>query len=53
MFIYDEVTAAEMRDIYLEDEQKSIWFTDIPKRIHPRFFKRLGESFARMLSPLM
>ena len=53
VFIYDEVTAAEMRDIYLEDEQKSIWFTDIPKRIHPRFFKRLGESFARMLSPLM
>jgi cardiolipin synthase len=53
VFIYDEMTAAEMRDIYLEDEGHSVLFTDIPKRIHPRFLKRLGESLARMLSPLM
>jgi cardiolipin synthase len=53
VFIYDGMTAAGMRDIYLEDEEHSVLFTDIPQRIHPRFLKRLGESLARMLSPLM
>jgi cardiolipin synthase len=42
-----------MRDIFLADEAQSILFSDIPKRIHPRFMKRLGESVVRLLSPVM
>ena len=53
MFIYDEEVAVRMRDLYLADEQHSTSFTDIPKRVHPSFMKRLGESVVRMLSPLM
>lgn len=52
-FIYGPLVAGQMRDIFLEDESKSILFADIPSRIHPRFMKRLGESVVRMLSPLM
>ena len=53
VFIYDEEVAVRMRDLYLADEQNSTLFTDIPKRVHPSFMKRLGESVVRMLSPLM
>ena len=53
VFIYDSQVAMQMRDMYLEDEQCSLLFTDIPKRVHPSFLKRLGESVVRMLSPLM
>ena len=53
VFIYDEEVAVRMRDLYLVDEQNSTLFTDIPKRVHPSFMKRLGESVVRMLSPLM
>ena len=53
VFIYDEEVAVRMRDLYLADEQNSTLFTDIPKRVHPTFMKRLGESVVRMLSPLM
>ena len=52
-FIYDEGVAGEMRDIFLDDERYTVLFTDLPKRVHPTFLKRLGESVARMLSPLM
>jgi hypothetical protein len=45
--------AVQMRGIYLTDEKQSILFSDIPKRIHPRFMKRLGESVVRLLSPVM
>lgn len=53
IFIYDEDVAVQMRGIYLTDEKQSILFSDIPKRIHPRFMKRLGESVVRLLSPVM
>ena len=53
LFIYDKAGAVQMRDIFLADEKHTVLFTDIPKRIRPRFIKRLGESVARMLSPLM
>ena len=53
VFIYDKEVAVRMRDLYLADEQNSTLFTDIPKRVHPTFMKRLGESVVRMLSPLM
>ena len=53
VFIYDEGVAVQMRDIFLADEAQSVLFSDIPKRIHPRFMKRLGESVVRLLSPVM
>ena len=53
VFIYDEGVAVQMRDIFLADETQSVLFSDIPKRIHPRFMKRLGESVVRLLSPVM
>ena len=53
LFIYDKKVAEEMRDVFLADEAQSVLFTDIPKRVHPRFMKRLGESVVRMLSPVM
>ena len=52
-FIYDEGVAVQMRDIFLADEAQSVLFSDIPKRIHPHFMKRLGESVVRLLSPVM
>jgi cardiolipin synthase len=53
LFIYDKKVAEEMRDVFLADEAQSVLFTDIPKRVHPHFMKRLGESVVRMLSPVM
>ena len=53
LFIYDKAVAEQMRDIYLADEQQARPFMDIPQRAHPHFIKRLWESVARMLSPLM
>ena len=53
VFIYDEEVAVQMRDVFLADEKQSVLFSDIPKRIHPSFMKRLGESVVRLLSPVM
>ena len=53
VFIYDEGVAVQMRDIFLADEKQAVLFSDIPKRIHPSFMKRLGESVVRLLSPVM
>ena len=53
LFIYDKAVAEQMRDIYLADEQQARPFMDIPQRAYPHFIKRLWESVARMLSPLM
>ena len=53
VFIYDKDVAVRMREVFLEDERRAMSFADIPKRMHPHFLKRLGESVVRMLSPLM
>lgn len=53
VFIYDSDVAVRMREVFLEDERRATSFADIPKRMHPHFLKRLGESVVRMLSPLM
>ena len=53
VFIYDKDVAVRMREVFLEDERRATSFADIPKRMHPHFLKRLGESVVRMLSPLM
>ena len=39
--------------MFLADEQQSVNLQDIPKRMHPKFMKRLWESMVRMMSPLM
>ena len=45
-----EVTLMPIDDMGMD---AAILFSDIPKRIHPRFMKRLGESVVRLLSPVM
>ena len=52
VFIYDEGTALRLKKVFLDDEAQSMPITDIPRRLHPKFMKRLGESLARLLSPL-
>ena len=52
-FIYDKEVAQQMKQVFLHDAEKAVPLANLPKRIHPRFFLRLGESFMRLLSPLM
>lgn len=52
-FIYGSDVALRMKQIFLHDEASSVSLSDLPRRLHPKFFVRLWESFARMLSPLM
>ncbi len=52
-FFYDADAACRLRDIFLDDVRQATPLTDIPHRLHPRFMARMGESFARLLSPLL
>ena len=52
-FVYDETVALRMKHIFLHDEELSTPLASLPKRIHPSFFTRLGESVMRLLSPLL
>ncbi len=52
-FVYDEAVALRMKHIFLHDEELSAPLASLPKRIHPSFFTRLGESVMRLLSPLL
>ena len=52
-FIYDKDVAQQMKQVFLHDAEKAVSLANLPKRIHPRFFPCLGESFMRLLSPLM
>jgi cardiolipin synthase len=52
-FIYGSEVALRMKQIFLDDESCSVALSDIPERLHPKFFVRLWESVIRMLSPLM
>ena len=53
VFIYDEGTALRLKKVFLDDQSQSIELSKIPSRVHPKFLKRLGESLARLLSPLL
>ena len=53
IFLYGEAVALQLREVFLADERQSVRLEDIPRRMHPKFFKRLWESIVRMLSPLM
>ena len=52
-FIYDEGTALRMKNIFLKDQEQSVFLGDLPHRIHPKFMKRLWESLTRLMSPLL
>ena len=53
VFIYDEGTALRMKKIFLNDQSQSIPLSDVPRRLHPTFFRRLWESLTRLTSPLL
>ena len=53
VFIYDEDVAGRMKQLFLDDQANSIPISQRPRRLRPPFFKRLWESFARLLSPLL
>ena len=53
MFFYHGEMARQMRDVFLADEQQSVLMTDVPRRMKRRFIVRLGESLARLFSPLL
>ena len=52
-FVYDEETASRMKQVFLSDARQCVLLADMPQRLHPPFFTRLGESFMRLLSPLL
>ena len=52
-FIYDEGTALRMKRIFLRDEEQSVAWADLPRRVHPKFGVRLWESITRLFSPLL
>lgn len=53
VFIYDESTALRLKKVFLDDQSQSVPLAQLPYRLHPRFFKRLWESFTRLVSPLL
>ena len=53
MFFYGEEMATRLRDIFLDDERRSMALSDLPERMNPRFVKRLWESLVRLMSPVM
>ena len=53
VFVYDDGLAARVRQVFLDDEGQSVPLADIPARRHPGFMARLGESLARLFSPLL
>ncbi|MBQ9667981.1 MAG: cardiolipin synthase [Prevotella sp.] len=52
-FVYGEAIARRLRQVFLDDERQSVAMTSVPDLMHPRFLKRLVESFARLFSPLL
>ena len=52
-FIYGEEVALRLKQVFLADEAQCTLLSDLPSRMHPRFFVRLWESIVRLLSPLM
>ena len=53
LFVYGEETAQRLKAVFLRDADQSLSLAALQGRMHPRFFSRLGESLARLLSPLL
>ena len=52
-FCYDDHLAICIKDIFLRDQEYSTPLSHLPKRLHPTFWHRFGESLARLLAPLL
>ena len=52
-FIYDKEVACRMKQIFMDDAAHAIPFQTLSQRVCPKFMARLGESLARLLSPLL
>ena len=52
-FFYDRAMALRIKDIYLEDERRSLLVEDVSFFIKRPFLQRLFESVVRLLSPLL
>ena len=53
MFFYHGDMATRMKEVFLADEQQSVLLTDVPGRMNRSFIVRLGESLAKLFSPLL
>ena len=53
MFVYDVPLAKRMKQLFLADEASSAPLAAMPRRMSPPFMARLGESLARLFSPLL
>ena len=53
MFVYDEDVARRMKALFIADEQHALPLTSQKHLMRPGFLPRLGESLARLLSPLL
>jgi len=53
VFVYDEGTALRLKKVFLDDQSQAVLLSDVPNRLHPRFYERLWESFTRLVSPLL
>lgn len=51
-FFFDEGMALRIKHVFEEDQKHSVLFTE-EKAMQPKFWKRLGESIIRLLSPLL
>ena len=52
-FFYHGAVPAQLKEMFLADEAQSISMHDVPGRMHRSFLVRLGESLARLFSPLL
>ena len=53
VFVYDEGTALRLKKVFLDDQSQSVLLSDVPNRLHPKFYARLWESLTRLVSPLL
>ena len=53
VFVYDEGTALRLKKIFLDDQSQAVLLSDVPNRLHPKFYARLWESLTRLVSPLL
>lgn len=53
IFFYDSSTARRFRDVFLEDQKKTIFLNEEVSRHKTTFIVRLWESLTRLLAPLL
>ena len=53
VFIYDQGTALRLKKVFLDDQAQAVLLSEVPNRLHPKFYMRLWESFTRLVSPVL